>query len=453
MINIFQKNPNYKSHSESWVKKKLDIQYKSNLDYSFHTYADLFWATKKGSNADITDIKKNKIKKPIFVGYSIEELYFLIDIYYKFKNVSFKNLIKTLFTLPEQLEEPLKNCFILKDEYRKKLIEIYPHSPRLKSFDLDKKDIFQHKSNLPVMILSPAPAMSCNYRCEYCFNHDYGFNKNEDDMFSWSKNLIKAVQKIKCPLYLSVGSSGEPLFQKIWLDTINKVYEYKNVLNVAFVTNLSADPRDKIKNIDNNRTGILATLHPTQFKNYDTDLKNFFNRVLSIKKDGIDIAVNYVLIPEQINQFHEIKSYLDKHNIDMTCNLLRGPYKGKMFPKSYTNEELSLAKKCQEQLPFIWKYQSQLDSPYGIRCLAGRLGFQLDFNGDVYNCVYSRQKMGNINNNKLFLYSENCFCDASKCESQVMISMMKNVYKKNLLKKNMHTFAKRKKEGEHPVIE
>ena len=160
-----------------------------------------------------------------------------------------------------------------------------------------------------------------------------------------------------------------------------------------------------------------------------------------------------MLIPEQISEFHKLKKLFDENEIPMICNLLRGPYKNKTYPEAYSNKELDLAKSCQSQLPFIHDYQSFSKSPYGSRCVAGKWGFQMEYDGTILNCVYSRQKLGNIFDDKLLVYDESCFCDAKKCESQVMIGMMENVTKKFKMEQNMHTFKKRNNDGFHPLLD
>lgn len=266
-------------------------------------------------------------------------------------------------------------------------------------------------------------------------------------MKRWRDTLITAVKKIKNPLHLTIGSRGEPLHQKPWLRTIEEIHPYDHVETIAFVTNLSADPREKIRGISPEKFGMIATFHPSQFSDYEKETETFITRASALKSDGYQIAVNYVLIPEQIREFHLLKAKLADQNVEMICNVLRGPYQGKTYPDAYTQEEIELVRTCHESTPYVWDYQSLNKSPYGQRCTAGRWGFQLEFDGAMYNCVYSRQKLGNIHDDNVMVYDESCYCDADRCESQCMIGMMDDIAKNYRIDKNMHTFTARNELG------
>ena len=432
--------PDFKDLYESWTPFLVSTEVEGTA-YNIIKYADLFWGLHmEDGNMDYEKIAETETQHKLFAGESIEEITYLIKslqdpIRYNMKHI-----------------HVWQNCYSLADKHKRKLINIFPDSPRLKSKILPRVNLFNLKKPDPILILSPAPSRTCNYRCDYCFNHDYGFKKKLPEMEAWSKTLITAVKKIKNPLHLTVGSSGEPLYQKLWLQTIEAIHEYDHVETIAFVTNLTADPRDKIKNLDPSKFGILATFHPSQFKNYEQDTEIFINRASELKAAGFQIAVNYVLIPEQIGEFHNMKATLASKNVEMICNVLRGPYKGKIYPDAYTEEELELVRTCHDSTPYVWDYQSLTKSPYGQRCTAGRWGFQLEFDGSIYNCVYSRQKLGSIYDNEVMLYDENCFCDADRCESQCMIGMMGHMAENYIIDKNMHTFKARTTPGKNIVL-
>ena len=432
--------PDFTDLYESWTPFLVTAGVEG-ADYNIVKYADLYWGLHilEGS-IDYEQISEIETRNKLFVGETVEEVTYLIR---SLKDPTQYNLKQT---------HVWKNCFSLDYKGKQKLLKVFPDSPRLKSRTLPRVNLFKLPKTNPILILSPAPSRTCNYRCDYCFNHDYGFKKKRPEMESWSKSLITAVEKIKSPLHLTVGSSGEPLYQKLWLQTIEAIHQYDHVETIAFVTNLTADPREKIKNLDPSKFGILATFHPTQFKDYEKETKIFIDRAAELKAVGFQIAVNYVLIPEQIAEFHNMKAILASRNVEMICNVLRGPYQGKTYPDAYTKEELDLVRTCHDSTPYVWDYQSLTKSPYGQRCTAGRWGFQLEFDGSIYNCVYSRQKLGSIYDNEVMLYDENCYCDADRCESQCMIGMMEHMAKNYTIDKNMHTFTARTTPGENIVV-
>ncbi|MCB1190626.1 MAG: radical SAM protein [Leptospiraceae bacterium] len=433
--------PSFTDLYESWtpflVQERID-----GSDYNIVKYADFFWGIHIAEgNIDYERISETETKHKLFIGETIEEITYLI-----------RNLKNNSDQYSKNYVHVWKNCYSFDKSNNSKLLSLFPNSPRLKSRNLPRIDLFELEQSIPILILSPAPSRSCNYRCEYCFNHDYGFRNRSPEMESWSKTLITAVEKIKNPLHLTIGSSGEPLYQKLWLETIQEIHQYDHVETIAFVTNLSADPRKKIENLNPKKFGILATFHPSQFKDYERDTKTFIERAVELKEAGFQIAVNYVLIPEQIREFHNLKAMFASRNVNMICNVLRGPYNGKIYPEAYTEEEIEMVRTCHDSTPYVWDYQSLSKSPYGQRCTAGRWGFQLEFDGSIYNCVYSRQKLGNIYDDKVMLYNESCYCDADRCESQCMIGMMDHMAQNYRIEKNMHTFVVRDVPGKNIVL-
>ena len=136
----------------------------------------------------------------------------------------------------------------------------------------------------------------------------------------------------------------------------------------------------------------------------------------------------------------------------MICNVLRGPYEGKIYPEAYSDEEFKAARSCHSHTPYMWDYQSHEQSPFNKRCVSGRWGFQVDFDGTVYNCPYSRQKLGNIFDESLMVYDENCHCTSTVCESQCVLSMLGEITENYRMNSDSHTFVKRDKKGYHPLL-
>lgn len=481
--------PDFDAPMESWTPKLIE-QGIGGHPYNMVFYGDSYWAVHwTEGKFDADAFFAGKALRPVLVGETKEEIHYGLERLHanggsapkkvamnvapeKYPNA--RNFLRHLRPLaqktvkllgkkainPDKGKDSSDGCFqqyannllYIRDDYRRKLVEVLPDSPGLKNSILRQNNLFEKGDGLPIIILSPAPSRTCNYRCEYCFNHDHGFTKNDRAMDSWSKAVLTAVEKIPRPLHMSMGAMGEPLGMKKWLSTAIKVLEYSHVKRVAFVSNLSINPAKVIPNLDPSRIGVLATLHPSEFKDYEKDLATFLNRVAYLKGSGVSIAVNYVLIPDQLERFRSYRETLQDLGVPMICNMLRGPYRGKTYPEAYSAEEYELAKSCHDKMPFVFDYQSHEKNPYGIRCVSGRWGFQLEFDGTVYNCDFARQRLGSIFDDKLMARSENCFCTATKCESQVMIGMIEDVAANYKMEGNMHYFTKRTKKGVNPLL-
>jgi MoaA/NifB/PqqE/SkfB family radical SAM enzyme len=456
------KRPQFDAPMESWTPK-LVAQGARGYSYNIVAYGDIFWALHWAEqHFDPDELFGGKAARPVIIAESFEEVGLCLDILHG--RVDLDRLGATPASPAGKAgdEEPPPslqhftaeaiNLYRLNDALRERLSEFLPDSPAVKNSRIRLANLFEPGDGMPVIILSPAPERTCNYRCEYCFNHDHGFTKNERAMDAWSNAVLTAVRRIPRPLHMSMGAAGEPLAMKKWIDTATKVLEYGHVKRLAFVTNLSLDPAKVISNFDASRLGILATLHPTEFKRYEQDLANFLNRVIYLRDRGVSVAVNYVLIPDQLERFASFKEKMNSLDIPMICNVLRGPFRGKMYPESYSPEEFELARSCHSETPFTWKFQSHESNPYGIRCTAGRWGFQLDFDGTVYNCDFARQRLGSIHDDTLMVRTDNCHCTANKCESQVMIGMIEDVARDYRMEGNMHTFRKRAQVGFNVLV-
>jgi MoaA/NifB/PqqE/SkfB family radical SAM enzyme len=482
--------PDFDAPMESWTPKLIE-QGIGGHPYNMVFYGDCYWAVHwMEGKFDADAFFAGKALRPVLVGETKEEIcYGLERLHENGGTVSGRVAANIILEKPQNTSNAPRNtlkllakkigrilgekaialdtngdsdgiCFqqyannllYIKDSYRRKLVEVLPDSPGLKNSVLPQNNLFEKGDGLPIIILSPAPSRTCNYRCEYCFNHDHGFTKNDRAMDSWSKAVLTAVEKIPRPLHMSMGAMGEPLGMKKWLSTAIKVLEYSHVKRVAFVSNLSVDPAKVIPNLDPSRIGVLATLHPSEFKDYEKELAVFLDRVAYLKSSGVSIAVNYVLIPDQLERFRFYREILQSIGVPMICNMLRGPFRGKVYPEAYSPEEYALAKSCHDKTPFVFDFQSHEKNPYGIRCVSGRWGFQLEFDGTVYNCDFARQRLGSIFDSKLMVRSENCFCTAIKCESQVMIGMIEDVATNYKMEGNMHYFTKRSEKGANPLL-
>ncbi len=435
--------PEFDVPMESFTPK-LILQGVEGLPYNIVSYGDVLWAVHWAEGEfDINRFFGGNAINPILMGEGIEEIKHGLKVLHM--NLEHNGIADDYFHVEAN------NLLYIKDEYRKGLVKILPDSPACKNSALQTSNLFDRGDELPIIILSPAPSRACNYRCEYCFNHDHSFSKNDLAMESWAKSILTAVKRIPRPLHMSIGAMGEPMAIKKWLDTIAKALDYDHVKRVSFVTNLGVNPAEVIPHLDFRRLGVLATLHPSEFKNYEKDLSIFIDRVLFLKNSGASVAVNYVLIPEQLDRFTSFSESMKSLDIQMISNVLRGPFRGKVYPEAYSDEEYAAAHSCHASSPFVWNYQSHEKSPYGMRCVSGRWGFQLEFDGTVYNCDFARQRLGSIYDETLMARTENCFCTADKCESQVMLGMIEDVAAEYKMDGNMHTFTKRSKRGFNPL--
>jgi len=321
---------------------------------------------------------------------------------------------------------------------------------------LKKINIFEKADDRPLFIECDCPATVCNYRCFYCFvpANVGGFFPFENEFNQWKKTVQTVVSKIKRPLILSMGPSGEPLVQPEWWKVFRRIIEKPNVKMATFVTNLSLPIKPLLNGIDPHKIGMTATLHPTEFKDSEKDFNFFLEQADYLREIGVEIAVNYVLVPSQIPDFPRYRKIFADHGIVMTANLFRGTWKEMAYPESYTKYELEIIKEYLADLPFIYDYQSHTLSPYGNRCTAGRFALNINFDGSIFPCYFVAQRLGSVFDDALNIYEENFICTSRVCECKWTIPLQEHIVEEYKGLGNVHGIRKRKDniKGVHPFV-
>lgn len=328
--------------------------------------------------------------------------------------------------------------------------------PEKMNSTLRKVNVFEVKDDLPLFIEFDCPTTLCNYRCPYCFlpANVGGYKPFENEFSQWKKAVEAGVARIKRPLILSMGPSGEPLVQPKWREFFRQIIEKPNVRMGTFVTNLSRPAEPLLDGVDPGKVGVTATLHPTQFKDHDKDFSLFLERAVYLKEMGATLAVNYVLTPGQLIDFPRYRKIFAGHGIFMTANLLRGVWDGKTYPEAYTGDELLAVRMCLEDIPFIYAYQSHALSPCGNRCTAGRFAVNVNYDGSVYPCYFVSERLGSIFDDALYLYEENFICSSNRCECKWTIPLQEHIVERYMGLGNVHGIVKREGgvKGVHPFV-
>ena len=305
------------------------------------------------------------------------------------------------------------------------------------------ENIFEPGNGEPITIICIAPSRTCNYRCDYCYHHEHGFTKNADAMDQWVRSILTAGKRIQRPIRFSAGAMGEPMVMPKWRDTTIKLLKRENVISLSFVSNLFNPIEPFFDNVDPNKVGLMASLHPSEFKDHDRELKNFLDKLVRLKSLGVDVVVNYVLTPGQIEKFKDYQKLIFALGIPTTSNVLRGPFKGKIYPEAFTPQEMELIQNCYDENSFVFDSQSHVKNPYGIECVSGRKGFELLFDGTLINCGFARNRFGSIFDDTLMIRKENSFCTASQCECQTLIGWQVDVERKFEMQRTLQHYVRK----------
>lgn len=121
------------------------------------------------------------------------------------------------------------------------------------------------------------PITTCNYRCEYCFlKHDIKPDLTKLDKVG---DILAKLSFIPRPLGITLTPAGEVLaVPKMW-HYLGQAAALKNVAWVEVWSNLSRDPELLFAHVDPAKLCLIATYHPTEFKEFDTENEAFFARL------------------------------------------------------------------------------------------------------------------------------------------------------------------------------
>lgn len=405
--------------------------YSYNLIRVFDRYFAIHW----GEDFDIEKIVAGKSEFPIIISDSLEEMNFaLAAIHISDKEIFPKSLES------EFLQRLCPNLYRIELSESQAKEHGLDSCPTIQNRAIELENLFEPGNGEPITIISPAPNRSCNYRCHYCYHHEHGFTKNTDATERWSRSILAAAERIPRLIRFSAGAMGEPFFIKAWRDTAIKLLQFDNVQSLALVSNLSQPVEPFMDHVDPTRVGIMASLHPTEFKDREVDFQKFLDKLRHLKNLGAQLVVNYVLTPDQVFQFAEYRREIRAIGVPMTSNVVRGPYNGKFYPDDFSEEELNIVESCYEDNHFIFDSQSHYRNPYGLECVSGRKGFFLEFNGDLFNCHFARQRLGSIFDETLMIRTKNGFCSATKCESQTTIGWQADVDRRFRVDNTLHNY-------------
>tara|TARA_B100000965_G_C19589184_1_gene757165 strand:+ start:546 stop:1967 length:1422 start_codon:yes stop_codon:yes gene_type:complete len=430
------KLPTYDAPNESDTVKLVEEDFEGK-NYNLLFFLDRYWLVNQGEGAfEVNKILSDKVEFPMLIADSKEELAIAIA------NIWLLNNPNPNKKMSEEGFYYVKdNVFLVnvpKAIAEQKLINV----PAYKNSKIDLENIFE-PSDQPVTIICLNPSRSCNYRCPYCYHHDHDFDANLSGMTQWCRTIITACEKIQRPIRFSAGSMGEPLSMPRWRETAIKVLNHDNVLSLSFVSNLFFPLEPFFDHVDAHKVGLMASLHPSQYKEPEKDFDKFLGKLAKLKAMGVDCVVNYVLTPEQIKNFKWYRSQIHAIGVPTTSNVLRGPYKGKIYPEAFTKEELELIEDCYDENSYIFDSQSHFNSPYGKECLSGKEGFELLFDGNLINCGFARNRFGSIYDDKLYIRKSNSFCTACKCECQTLIGWQKDVADKFEVQRTLQHYVKK----------
>lgn len=258
----------------------------------------------------------------------------------------------------------------------------------------------------------------CNFKCFYC---NFGNNNWQDleKIDKWLNNLdniINSWETIyknfgKCKIYIT---GGEP-FSCYNFEEIVRYLSEKNFLHIT--TNLSYKLDSFLKSVYRFKDNIEinATFHPLYISK-----EKFLTQVLRLRNSGVKIEIGYLYHPVQIRESINYKKYFNKLGLKFGLTKFCGSYNNKLYPKSYTKEEILFYDYVNDYNKdnkilfsnfFEINFKKKKNNITKNLCNAGKEYFAIFVNGDVRRCG----KLGNEILGNIYKSEFNFFDKARKC--------------------------------------
>lgn len=258
----------------------------------------------------------------------------------------------------------------------------------------------------------------CNYKCSYC-----PASKHEEFIKEIYLPIKKLAAHWEC-IYKKYGSThiqisgGEP---SIYPDFFGFLQNLSCIHTVEIITNLSFDLNMIINKISNKRLRIGASFHP-EFASFN----EFMAKVKEIRDANFEVWVNYVAYPELMQKMEYYKNEFSAAGIRFTIIPYSGKYKNRIYPKDYSEEELSFLKDHHEKsgenrkqsyrANLIEKITDVSDDLKKKICRMGQMYAKIYPGGNAYRCCATKSlNLGNIFNDSFTLLEEPLPCDSDEC--------------------------------------
>lgn len=284
--------------------------------------------------------------------------------------------------------------------------------------------LFEERSDELLWINLNIPISTCNYRCSYCYlNHEV---KPSLENIRNLDLLIERLGKIPRPIAITLSTAGEILAMPTMFPAFAKAVALPNVVFVETWTNLSRDLTGITKYIPIEKLAVLASYHPSEFKDYEQGHRAFMDRVRYLRDNAYDITVNFVVASVDLPYFPRIKRELAELDVFFTVNPLIGARNGDgmMFPQAYPDRDVVKVYKwygCDVAAYF------QMVKHANLRCTAGRDHIDIRPDGTVSRCehlakVPTEPNYGNLLSKEgpvVDLVSRYCAMQGCACKSTI----------------------------------
>ena len=273
----------------------------------------------------------------------------------------------------------------------------------------------------------------CIMNCEYC-SSGKGITRGKLCIIDIPK-LIKTLEKTNKIFRIGFSGGGEPFMVP---NLVEACIELTKKHYLSFNTNLAEKGvKELIEKTDPRKIlYIVASCHIKALERRNL-LDTYINNFLLAKEKGINISAVEVAYPPLLSELEKYKRLFSEKGLELIFNEFSGQYNGKIYPKSYTDEELEGFGFTKQSVNTHYP-----DSRREIRlCNAGYNVAYVSSNGDITPCEPINKVIGNIYR-RIEFQKDLMICPFKSCTCPLYLYDVKLFHK---AKKENKWFIMRKK--------
>lgn len=232
----------------------------------------------------------------------------------------------------------------------------------------------------------------CNFDCDFCNNR--GTVGLIDEQGKDLLELKKGFENIGKDWIIHI-SGGEPFLEK---DIIPICKMISKNHYISLNTNLStSNVYDFADSIDPGKVlFVSASVHILEREKSDPQLSKFIAKIKYLQSKDFNVIATYVTHPSLFHRISDDFKILLLGGVNkVRIKTFRGVLNGKVYPFSYSEEDISFLSSFESDYPELKILKGQ-NSFYGNECAAGERSFVMDEEGNLKRCSRINRKYGNL---------------------------------------------------------
>lgn len=226
----------------------------------------------------------------------------------------------------------------------------------------------------------------CNLNCLYCDSHGSPLKRKGRNPEINIPALIRTLERSGKIFKIRFTGGGEPFLIP---NIIEACIEITRKHYVGFNTNLTCgNVREFAEKIDPERVAnVNLSLHIEELERLNL-IERVTDNYSICKKRGINIVASAVAYPPLLPKVEKYRKFFKEQGITVNFTYFMGVYENKVYPRSYTEEEIDAFDLNRDWLKKHYQYR-------GL-CNAGYNAAMVDPDGNVFPCEGIRKSLGNI---------------------------------------------------------